>query len=370
MKIKPRKTIKDLKPYEPGKPIQELARQLKINDNTIIKLASNENPLGPSPKALRAMYDILDEVNRYPDGSCFYLKKTLASKLKLKPENLLFGNGSDEIIDIIAKTFLEESQEAIISKPSFLEYGIIVRTRGSRLKVIPLELDGSGFGYNLDKILKSVTKKTKLIFIGNPDNPTGAYFKKKDLDYFLKRCPSNILVVFDEAYRELVDKRDYSNPVSCINKGNVIVLRTFSKAYGLAGLRIGYCIACKDICKIMERTRQPFNVNIVAQMAAIEALKDTGHILKSKKLIRQGMEFLAKSLKVLGCEVIESPANFMLFSYKGIKGADIFMRLLPHGIIVRSMKAYGLDKWARVNSGTMKENKRFIEMLRKVLGEK
>jgi len=362
-----RKTIKDLKPYEPGKPMQELARQLKIKESTIIKLASNENPIGPSPKALKAMRSVFGEINRYPDGSCFYLKKSLASSLRLKADNILFGNGSDEIIDIITKTFLEENEEAIISKPSFLEYEIVVKTRGARLNIVPLDLSESGFTYNIDKILSAITNKTKLIFLGNPDNPTGAYFSKKDLNSLLKRCPKDIIVVFDEAYREFVEKKDYSNPISYIRRRNIIILRTFSKAYGLAGLRIGYGLADSRLCSLMERTRQPFNVNILAQMAAKEALGDNAHILKSKKLIRQGMIFLTKSLKQLGCEVIESPANFILFSCKGIKGAEIFSKLLPYGVIIRSMNAYGLDKWARVNTGTMQENKRFIDTLTKII---
>ncbi|NQT95755.1 MAG: histidinol-phosphate transaminase [Candidatus Omnitrophica bacterium] len=391
-----RKTIRGLKPYEPGKPISELARELRIRESNIIKLASNENPIGPSPKAMKAVAGAIKEINRYPDGGCFYLKKKLASKLRLKTSNILFGNGSDEIIDIIAKTFLEESQEAIISKPSFLEYKIIVKTRGAGLKIIPLDESCSGFNYNIDKIVAAISKKTKLIFLGNPDNPTGAYFKKKELNYFLRKCPKDIIVVFDEAYRELIDIRDYSNPASYINKKNIIVLRTFSKAYGLAGLRIGYCIASSRIISFMERTRQPFNVNLLAQVAAEAALSDKPHLLRSRRLIRQGMRFLAKNLKSLGCDVIETPANFILFScsigkcksrtarnqsgkklhggclvsYKGIKGAAIFKKLLPYGVIVRSMKVYGLDKWARVNAGTMQENRRFISTLKEIIGAK
>ena len=368
MKLPVRKAINGLKPYEPGKPIKELQRDLGIPQRNIIKLASNENPIGPSPKAVKAIQDEVYGINRYPEGSCFYLKEKLAAMLKLKPENLIFGNGSDELIDIIAKTFLEESQEAIICEPAFLEYMIIVKTRGAKLKKVALDKpEGCGFNYNIDKILKSINSKTKLIFLGNPDNPTGAYLKIKELKVFLKKMPKDVIVVFDEAYRELVDVRDYSNPFEYIKRGNIIVLRTFSKAYGLAGLRIGYAIADKKLISWMERTRQPFNVNLLAQAAALAALDDKTHLAKTKKLISQGKKFLVASLKTLGFEVIESPANFILFAYEREEGDKIFKKLLTYGVIIRSMKAYKLDKWARVNVGTMAENKRFINTLKEVM---
>lgn len=375
MKILARKKIEDLKPYEPGKPIRELNREFGIREKDIIKLASNENPLGPSPKALKAISKAAPEVNRYPDGSCFYLKKKLAETLKLKPENIVFGNGSDELIDVIAKAFLEENEEVLISEPSFLEYSIIVKTRGANVKTVPAlgpdflneRLSSKVFKYDIKGLLSSVNLKTKIIFLGNPDNPTGAYLSVKELDYFLKNCPKRILVVFDEAYREFVDCPDYSNPFDYIERENVVILRTFSKAYGLAGLRIGYAIANKELISYMERVRQPFNVNFLAQEAAEAAIEDNEHLENTKKLIKEEKEIMENSLKQIGMDVITTPANFLLFSCAGLDGTDIFKRLLKYGVIIRDMKSYGLKQWVRVNIGTQKENKCFIENLSLVI---
>lgn len=367
-----RKNIRDLKPYEPGKPIKELQRELNIREADIIKLASNENPIGPSPKAVKAIRRAIYGINRYPDGSCFYLKRRLAARLKVKPENLILGNGSDELIDIITKTFLEESEEAIMSEPAFLEYKIITKTRGSRVKTValdePFPKDSSlrRFGYNIDRIIKAINKSTKIIFLGNPDNPTGAYINKEELYYFLKKCPKKVIVVFDEAYRELVGSVDYSNPAGYINRGNIIVLRTFSKAYGLAGLRVGYAITSKGLAGLMERVRQPFNVNLLAQVAAEAALSDEAHLSKTRRLIKRERMFIIRELLRMGACVVPSPANFMLFSFKGISGTDIFKQLLKYGVIIRDMKAYGLKQWVRVNIGTMPENKRFINTLKRI----
>lgn len=374
VRVPARKAIRDLKPYQPGVPIKELRRELGIRETDIIKLASNENPIGPSPKAIKAIREAVSDINRYPDGSGFYLKKKLASKLKLKPQNIVLGNGSDELIDIITKAFLEEDEEAIISEPSFLEYEIIVRTRAARIKMLPMmapapsknrALSGC-FRYNIEHILNSITRKTKLIFLGNPDNPTGAYLTKNELKLFLEGCPKGVIAVFDEAYRELVGRPDYSNPKSYLNRHNMVILRTFSKAYGLAGLRIGYAITNKGLAGWMERVRQPFNVNMLAQVAAEAALDDTAHLSKTKGLIRKGRGFLVNNLRSLGFDIIEGPANFILISYRGIKGTVLFRKLLPYGVIIRDMKPYGLTAWARVNVGTMPENRKFIETLKKI----
>lgn len=377
MKNPARKNIKDLTPYEPGKPIKELVREIGVKELDVVKLASNENPIGPSPKAVKAILKGVSDINRYPDGGGFYLKQKLASVFRLLPSNFVLGNGSDELIDILTKAFLEEDQEAIISEPSFLEYGIIVRTRGSKVKGVPLkgphplkrEISLKYFSYDIDKILNSISKKTKLIFLGNPDNPTGAYLNKKQLKELLKGMPKRIIVVFDEAYREFVDLKDYSDPFGYISRYNIIILRTMSKAYGLAGLRIGYAITDPRLAAWMERVRLPFNVNSLAQIAAVAALDDREHLNKTKKLIREGKRFIVANLKKLGFDIIESPANFILFSYKGMKGTEIFKRLLPYGVIVRDMKAYGLAEWTRVNVGTMQENRRFIKVLERVKDE-
>jgi len=374
MKILARRDIRDLKPYEPGKPIKELERELGLKGSDIIKLASNENPIGPSPKAVKAILGSVSGINRYPEGSGFYLKKALAASLGLRPENVVLGNGSDELIEIITKAFMEKDEKAIISDPAFLEYKIIVKTNGAGLRVVPmkrsqLRRDGSmqRFSYDIDQILSSINNKTKLIFIGNPDNPTGAYLTKKELDCFLRRCPKDIIVVFDEAYRELVAKANYADPAAYLKRRNLIILRTFSKAYGLAGLRVGYAIANKELTEWMERVRQPFNVNMLAQVAAEAALSDRKHLARTRALVKEGRSYLAKELKRLGCNTIEGPANFMLFSVANRRGTEIFNSLLPKGLIIRDMRPYGMREWVRVNVGSMKENRRLIQVLKKII---
>lgn len=368
MKIKVCANIKTLKPYEPGKPIEELQRELGIPLKAIVKLASNENPLGPSPMAMREILKSAKNVNRYPDGECFYLKKKLAKKLRAKSDNLILGNGSDEIIDMIVRAFADKSDEVIVSEPAFLEYSIVSLARGCKVKAVPMKRFFKkgvlcGFGYDVGKTINSITKKTKIIFLGNPDNPTGAYLNRQALEDFVGRCPESVIVVIDEAYREIVDKADYPETIQYKNKNNVIILRTFSKAYGLAGLRIGYAIADKELIGWMERVRQPFNVNMIAQKAAEAALYDKTFIRKVAKLTMQGKRFIVRNLENLGFSVIESPANFILFSRKGLKGTGLFLKLLAYGIIVRDMKPYGLGHWARVSVGTMQQNRKFIKAL-------
>jgi len=370
-KILPRKNIRTLKPYEPGKPIEELQREFKISAKDIIKLASNENPIGPSPKAIEAIRGKLKKLNRYPDGGCFYLKKRLGKKLGLSSENIVMGNGSDEIIDIITKAFLDESHEVIVSEPAFLEYKIITKTRGAKVITVPVkkEVVSSGisiFKYDTDKILAAICRNTKIIFLGNPDNPTGACLGKKELSGFLKKCPKDVIIVLDEAYRGLITSSDYADTVTYTKHRNVVILRTFSKAYGLAGLRIGYALTNKYLASWMERACQPFNVNMLAQVAALAALDDTPHLVRVKRLIEKGKRFLVKNLMRLGFDVVETPANFILFSYKGVNSTEIFSGLLQQGIIVRDMKPYGLSRLVRVTVGTMRENRRFIGALKKI----
>ena len=350
--------------------MEELERELNIPLKDIVKLASNENPLGPSPRAIQAIRHSADRVNRYPDGGCFYLKKKLSLKLGINSSSLIIGNGSDEIIDIALKAFADKNDEVVVSEPAFLEYKIISMTKGCRIKTIPMKRcfkSGilSGFGYDIDKIINSVSKRTKIIFLGHPDNPTGAYLSRQALKDFINRCPENVIIVIDEAYRELVDKADYIDTIKYKNRKNVIILRTFSKAYGLAGLRVGYAIANKDLIQWMERVRQPFNVNITAQKAAEAALDDIAFVDKVRKLTKKGKRFIAENLKKIGFDVIQSPANFILFGCKGKKGTDLFLSLLPLGIIVRDMKPYGLKNWARVSVGTMEQNRKFIEALKR-----
>jgi histidinol-phosphate aminotransferase len=368
MKIHIKKNIQQLMPYQPGKPIEELSRELDIPIDDIVKLASNENPVGISPKAARAIRGCIKRVNRYPDGSCFYIKKKLSAKLGVKESNLIIGNGSDEILDIIAKAFLYEGEQAIITEPCFLEYEIVVKMKSARVVKIPMIRDYesgilSGFRYDINKIISSINSRTKIIYLGNPDNPTGAYLKEPDIKRISRKCPKNVIIVIDEAYRELVSAADYTDTKKYIKKHNVIILRTFSKAYGLAGLRIGYAIAKKELVSWMDRVRQPFNVNMIAQIAALAAIDDTAHVERVKHVTKNGRDFLIKNLENLGFHVIKAPANFILFAGKNISGTQLFLRLLPRGIIIRDMKPYGLSDWARVSVGTMKQNRRFIKEL-------
>lgn len=347
-------------PYQPGRPIEEVKRQLGLKK--VIKLASNENPLGPSPKALRAVKGALIKVNRYPEGSCFYLRDALSKNLKVKPANLLFGNGSDEIIDIIIKACSQPEDEILTSQATFLEYRIIAQQNSRK----PLTCALKNFKYDLDALLRKVGPKTRVIFIANPNNPTGTYLSQKETDRFLKILPPRVICVFDEAYKEFVRERDFPQSLNYIRKmKNVIILRTFSKIYGLAGLRIGYAIAEQGLISCLERCRQPFNVNSLAQAGALAALADNNFVNKTKTLIKEGREYLYGEFKKLGLVFIPSAANFILVDLR--RGCrDACGKLLKNGIIVRDMKQYGLDNFIRVTIGKKKENREFISLLKAI----
>jgi len=354
-----KKNIFKISPYQPGKPIDEVKRELGLRD--VIKLASNENPLGPAPAAVNAINKAIKDINRYPDGSCFYLKKTLARKFRLKPSNFIVGNGSDEILDIIVKTFLNEDEEAITSKTTFLEYEIVSQANGRRIRTVPLV----DFKYNLQAIKKAISPKTKLVFIANPNNPTGTYVNKKEVAKFLEGLPKNLIIVFDEAYLEFVDKKDFPKTIELINNKNIIVLRTFSKIYGLAGLRVGFGVARESFIAAMERVRQPFNVNSLAQSAALGAFNDPGFVKKTRNLVLREKRFLYWALDKMGIDYIPSVANFILINLKK-DALTIFKKMLKQGVIVRDMLPYGLKNYIRVTIGTHKENTRFINVLKEV----
>ncbi|MBM3244201.1 MAG: histidinol-phosphate transaminase [Candidatus Omnitrophica bacterium] len=355
-----RKSVFNIAPYVAGKPIEETKRQLGLRD--VIKLASNENPLGSSPYAIRAIKKALPEINRYPDSSGFYLKKKIAKTLNLSPANIVLGNGSDELIDIIIKTFVEDDEHIITSDTAFLEYGIISQANAKKIVKVPLKY----FKFDLNAIRNKIDKNTKLVFIANPNNPTGTYVNKTELDDFLAGLPKNVIVVLDEAYDVFIDADDFVSGLKYFNKNNVIVLKTFSKAYGLAGLRIGYSIAQSDLCSYMERVRQPFNVNILAQAAAAAALDDKQFIRKTKEINKEGKRFIYDNLSMLGLAYVPTAANFILFD-AGRDGLGVFKEMLKFGVIVRDMKQYGLNNFIRVSIGTKKENERFIKVLKKVL---
>jgi histidinol-phosphate aminotransferase len=318
--------------------------------------------LGVSPKALEAIKKNLSSVNRYPDSQGFYLKKKLAKYLNVKPSNIVLGNGSDELIDIIIKTFVEEDENIITADITFLEYGIISSVNGRKLITVPLRY----FKYDLEAMKRKINEKTKVIFISNPNNPTGTYVTRYELKDFMTDLPSGVLLVLDEAYDTFIDVDDFPGGQEYINNKNVIVLKTFSKAYGLAGLRIGYAVTKSEFTAYMERARQPFNVNCLAQLAAMAALDDKKFLRKTRKVILEGKNYLYAALDRLGLVYVQSVANFILIDV-GRDGVGVFRELLKYGVIVRDMKQYGLKNFIRVTIGTKRENERFIKVLKKVL---
>ena len=351
--------IEALVPYPPGKPIEEVERELGIKGS--IKLASNENPLGPSPKAVDAVTNALKNLNRYPDGGCYYLKEKLANRLDVKPENIIIGNGSNEIIELVVRTFLRPGEEAVMGNPSFAVYPLAVPASGGKAVLVPLK----NLTHDLDAMADAITEKTKIVFIANPNNPTGTMNTKAQLDKFIGRLPDDIILVLDEAYYEFVTSKDFPNSFEYLKEGkNVVILRTFSKIYGLAGLRVGYGIASERLNFYMNKVRQPFNVNSLAQIAAMAALNDDEHIKKSQKNNREGLDYLFKELKAIGFECVPTQANFFLI--KVGRGKEIYEALLRQGVIVRPMASYGLGEYIRVTVGLPEENKRFVEAIKQV----
>ncbi|MDD3345467.1 MAG: histidinol-phosphate transaminase [Candidatus Omnitrophica bacterium] len=359
-----RKSVLKVDPYVAGKPIEETKRQLGLKE--VIKLASNENPLGPSPRAVSAISKALKEINRYPDSQSFYLKKKLARHYSLETDNFVIGNGSDELIDIIIKTFLEPGENIVTSDCTFLEYGIMAQVNERMIKKVPLRY----FKYDLEAVLRAVDKKTKLVFIANPNNPTGTYVTREEVADFLEALDDSVTVVFDEAYDSFIDVNDYPDSIGLLRKKKrVIVLKTFSKAYGLAGLRLGYAVSDKNTVSYLERMRQPFNVNMLAQAAGVAALDDRDFLKKSRRAVLEGKKFIYKELSGMGLGFTPSVANFILID-TGRDCLEVFKSMLKFGVIVRDMKQYNLKNFIRVTVGTQTENKRFVRVLKKVLKEK
>ena len=351
-----RKDILNIETYKPGKPIEEVERVLGIKDVT--KLASNENSLGPSTKALAAIRQSIGSLNRYPEGSCFYLKKKLAKALMIKEGNLIFGNGSDELIDIILKTIKAPKAEILTGDVTFVEYKICGAINDYTVKTVALK----DFRFDLGALKDSITKDTKAVFIANPNNPTGTYISSKETADFLNTIPERVLVVFDEAYMEFVTENNFPSLIPLINKRNIAILRTFSKIYGLAGLRIGYMIANEEFIQFAERVRQPFNVNSLAQVAAAAALDDKIFVKKSNKLAAEGKKFLYKEFEKRGIWYQESAANF-IFMRLDTDMRKIFTQLLKKGVIIREMSQYNLCNYARITVGTKKENIKLLKAL-------
>jgi histidinol-phosphate aminotransferase len=350
-----------IKPYIPGKPINEVKRELGLK--SVIKLASNENPYPPSPKVLAAISTAAREINRYPDGGCFVLRRTLARKLNIDDDQLIFGNGSDEIIVLAVKAFAGKGDDVIIAKPSFLIYEIAATLSGARLHQVPL----NNFRYDLEAMKAKITARTKIIFIGNPDNPSGTYITQRQTEDFLRSVPKSTLVFFDEAYFEYVHAKDYPDALGLMKKyPNLMITRTFSKMYGLAGLRIGYGIASPEIIDILNRLREPFNVNSIAQAAAVAVLGDESYYRNIAKDVEAQRQYLYRSFESMDIKYEVSFTNFILIHVGG-DSSQVASALLKKGVIIRDMAAWGLKGYIRVSIGSASENKRFIKTLGEIL---
>ena len=354
--------ILGIAPYEPGKPIEELEREAGIHDG--IKLASNENPLPPSDRVREAITNALVHLNRYPDGSGFYLRQAIAKKHGVSQDQIVLGNGSNELIELLVRTFLRPGDEAVVPHPSFVVDPMIVQAAGG-IRVMVMLKD---YRLDLEAMARAVTPQTKLVFIANPNNPTATIVTADEVETFLGRIPERTIVVFDEAYIEFALGPDFPDTIGHMKQGRrVVVLRTFSKASSLAGLRIGYGVADADAVALMNRIRQPFNVNSLGQVAALAAMEDEPHILECVRMIEAGRHFLYDEFKTLGIRYVPSRANFILVDV-GRSASDIYQRLLKEGVIVRPMTPFGMESALRVTVGTPEENRRLVKALKTVLG--
>ena len=349
----------DVPVYEPGKPIEAVARELGLKPSAIIKLASNENALGPSPKALTAMRQALTAAHLYPDGGGFYLRQALAKKLGVAIDNLILGAGSNEVIEFLFHTFVGPGDEIVVGEQAFVIYKIMAKMFQAQCISVPFR----DYTHDLTAMRAAITAKTKLVFIANPNNPTGTRVANADLAKFIRRLPAHVLCILDEAYIEFLD--DPPASVRFALKHNVVLLRTFSKIVGLAGLRIGYGVAQKDCIALMQRVRQPFNVNSIALAGALAAVADAGYIRKTKALTRTGLDYFEQEFRRLQLEFVPSCANFILVRVGD--GNKVFRALQARGVIVRPMGAYKLPDWIRVTVGLPSENRRFIQELADIL---
>ncbi len=357
--------VASLTPYVPGKPIEEVEREYGVSN--VAKLASNENALGPSPKAVAAVREAAAKMHLYPDGSAFFLKNALAAKLGVEPKEVFVGNGSNELIELLVRTFVLDGEEVLTSAQTFIAYRLAAQAHGRTLVEAPMR---ARFHYDLEAIRKLLSRRTKVVFLANPDNPTGTWFAEQDLVQFLDAVPKDTLVVLDEAYVEFVDAPGFQDALALRRKyQNLVVLRTFSKIHGLAGLRLGYGIARPDIVEFVDRVRAPFNVNLIAQAAGIAALDDLEHVERSRALVREERPLLAEGLGSVGATVVPSQGNFLLADFPGRPGKELFEALLREAIVVRPMGGYGFPTAQRITVGLRSENERCLAALRKVLGK-
>ncbi len=355
--------VDSLKPYKPGRPIEEVAREYGLNAEEVAKLASNENPLGPSRKALRALKDAVKEAYLYPDGGAYYLRQKLAAKYAVDHEQVIVGSGSNEILEFIGHCFMGPGRSIVVSQYAFVIYKLLANMFDTRI----IEVPSKGLGHDLTAIRRSITDDTAVVFICNPNNPTGTLLRQAEVKRFMEKVPEHVLVVFDEAYAEICLSRmpDTLNYVR--NNRNCVVLRTFSKAYGLAGLRVGYGIGPKAIVQALQKPRQPFNTNRLAQLAATAAIDDDAFVRRSRKLFKEGKDYLENACREMNLDFEPTFANFLLI--KVGDGARVTEELTERGVIVRPMAGYGLPQYIRVSFGTMAQNELFVENLKEVLNQ-
>lgn len=349
--------LRALVAYEPGKPVEDLARELGLPPGEIIKLASNENPLGPSPAARQAMIETIERAHFYPDGGGYYLREAVAEQLGLSMANVILGNGSNEIIEFLGHAYLQPGDEVVVAKHSFAVYRLMAQLFGAKVIDVP----DPDFIADLDGMLAAITPRTKEVFIANPNNPTGTMVFQAEIDRFMARVPEQVMVVFDEAYFEFLDEPP--DVLKYVRAGrNMVVLRTFSKIQGLANLRIGYGLAAAEIIEVLQKARQPFNANGIAQAGALAGLSDQVHMDATRRVTREGRNFFQAEFLEMKLEFVPSHANFVLVRVGD--GQKVFAALLRRGLIVRAMGGYGLPAWIRVSVGTMPQNKAFIAALR------
>jgi histidinol-phosphate aminotransferase len=358
--IELRNFVKNIRPYKPGKPIEEVIKELGLAGD-IIKLASNENPLGTSPRAIKAMSEHIEDSYLYPDDNCFYLKNKLSEKFGVPVSNTIVGSGSVELIELIFKAYVNPGDEVIMSEPSFIMYKIACQIFGGERVSIPLK----DHKHDIEAMVKNINKKTKIIIVDNPINPTGTIIEKKTMDYFVKNVPETVILVIDEAYHEYIKTPEYPNGLDYA-KNNIAILHTFSKIYGLAGLRVGYGFSSEEIIGAMMKVRLPFNVNRIAQIAAAAALDDENFVQLSRQNNEQGKEFLYRELARLDLEFTPTYGNFILVDFKR-DAKELFEAAQRKGVIMRTVYEYGLSTSLRITIGSPSQNEKLIKTLEEIL---
>ncbi len=354
--------VETLKPYVPGKPIEETEREFGLEG--VIKLASNENPLGPSPRALEAMRAAASATHLYPDATSFHLVRRLASHVGVRPEEVVLGSGSNELIELLIRTFTTPEDEILLCKGSFAAYRISAQAHGRPFVEVPMR---AGYQYDLEAMARAVTPRTRLVFLANPDNPTGTAFSRKALEAFLAAVPPEVLVVHDEAYFEFVEWPEYASAVELFRQHpNLVALRTFSKIHGLAGVRLGYGIMDAKLAGYLHRTRMPFNLTVVAQAAGVAALEDTEHVRRTRENNRQGLRYFGEQLPKLGVTLTHSHANFVFADFHR-PAEELYELLLRKGVIVRPVAGQGFPTCLRISVGTPAENERCVQALKEIL---